>query len=814
MLQQRSVRIPSTGGGGTLTITGSAANFTVAGLTMTAAGTGYTGTPIYTFGSGNATPGTVTLSSVTLATDSSIGGTGDIVINPAISDGGGAKALTKVGTNTLILPAVNTYSGATTVNVGKLVGVVGGSSASSAVSVAATTGNIATLGVFITDNTKQWTCASLTVNNAGTSSSLDFNFGLIAPSTTVAPLKVTGAATFTTTPAVTVELAGANVVASGVYPLMTWGSGGASAPTTVTVNTGSLRSTVTGHLSVTGGNTLNLVVDSVTASTEPLSWTGGNGTWDVGNSANTIWKDNTSASTYYLAGDTVVFNNTVGSGGVVTLNMNVSPVSITVTNPSANYTISGSGAIAGSASLSKSGAGTLTLSTTNTYSGGTTLNAGEIDLNNTNALGTGTINVNGGILKLIGGGTVTNALSIAGTCSLGGSSAEVWNGSVNLNGSVQTITNITFNQFGGIISNGGIRLEKPAGFQYGFWLVNVANTYAGGTFLDGPQLDISSVAVLGTGPLEIVSSSWVVLEAANLELSSKLKIDDSANLSLDTGANLSTFTNAWACGPLGTAALTKLGTGTLTLTAVNTNSGSTTISAGTLALTGTAGLPNTSLISIASGAAFNVSGLSSVFGLGGGQTLSNFALATGTIIGSLNTGSGTVSVSYTNGTPSLTVTNGTLTLAANTVFKITNSGPALGAGSYKIISKGAGGVVAGVPTSVTASGLAANTSASLTNISSELWLLVQNITTNTLATSGSPSTYGQSVTFTCTITPAPATVGETISFLDGTTTIGTGTNNAGGVATFTTSRWPPVRIPLRRFIPAMRTTLAAPTRPF
>ena len=59
-----------------------------------------------------------------------------------------------------------TYSGTTTINSGKLNGVVGGSCANSAVSLTATAGNKAILGVSITDRTKQWTCASLTVNNA------------------------------------------------------------------------------------------------------------------------------------------------------------------------------------------------------------------------------------------------------------------------------------------------------------------------------------------------------------------------------------------------------------------------------------------------------------------------------------------------------------------------------------------------------------------------------------------------------------------------------------------------------------------------
>ena len=90
--------------------TGNATEFTVSGIAVTAAGTGYTGIPTYTFGTGNATPGTVTLSSVVLAANSSIGGTGDITVNSAISESGGAKTLTKTGNGTLVINGPQSYS--------------------------------------------------------------------------------------------------------------------------------------------------------------------------------------------------------------------------------------------------------------------------------------------------------------------------------------------------------------------------------------------------------------------------------------------------------------------------------------------------------------------------------------------------------------------------------------------------------------------------------------------------------------------------------------------------------------------------------
>ena len=61
---------------------------------------------------------------------------------------------------------------------------------------------------------------------------------------------------------------------------------------------------------------------------------------------------------------------------------------------------------------------------------------------------------------------------------------------------------------------------------------------------------------------------------------------------------------------------------------------------------------------------------------------------------------------------------------------------------------------------------------------------VATSTTTTLASSMNPSTSGQSVTFTATVSPSAAS--GTVTFKDGATTLGTGTLS-GGVATFTTS---------------------------
>ena len=64
----------------------------------------------------------------------------------------------------------------------------------------------------------------------------------------------------------------------------------------------------------------------------------------------------------------------------------------------------------------------------------------------------------------------------------------------------------------------------------------------------------------------------------------------------------------------------------------------------------------------------------------------------------------------------------------------------------------------------------------------------QSTTTTTLVSSLNPSTHGQSITWTATVTTSgPVAPTGTVNFKWGPDGIGTGTLNASGVATFTTS---------------------------
>ena len=102
-----------------------------------------------------------------------------------------------------------------------------------------------------------------------------------------------------------------------------------------------------------------------------------------------------------------------------------------------------------------------------------------------------------------------------------------------------------------------------------------------------------------------------------------------------TAAN--TISGAITNGTAGVTSITKNDVGNWTLSGTNLYAGPTIINGGTLFLSGNGSISNTPLISIAAGSTFDVSGLSSTFTLGSGQSISN---SIGTVNGSIVTAAG------------------------------------------------------------------------------------------------------------------------------------------------------------------------------
>ncbi|MFT3980902.1 MAG: choice-of-anchor D domain-containing protein [Ferruginibacter sp.] len=250
------------------------------------------------------------------------------------------------------------------------------------------------------------------------------------------------------------------------------------------------------------------------------------------------------------------------------------------------------------------------------------------------------------------------------------------------------------------------------------------------------------------------------------------------------------------------------GTGALTLSGVNTYSGNTTISAGTLALSGAGSIANSPNIIVGSGGNFNVTGLTTALALGASQKLSGSATGsntTGTITVASGKGitlsaGGLAFTAYGGGsTAPLTVTGASAgALALNSAPVTLTTTTALAAGSYTLIAKaGSATGVTGTPGTLTinGSGLAANTAGTLSVSGGELILTVASVYTVTYDGNGSdggtvPTDASSPYTSGATVTvKAPGTMTRT-----GFTFAGWDVNNDGtadytgsGSETFTIS---------------------------
>lgn len=89
----------------------------------------------------------------------------------------------------------------------------------------------------------------------------------------------------------------------------------------------------------------------------------------------------------------------------------------------AGFDVQLSGPIAGAGALSKQLPGTLTLAGTNTYSGGTTVSGGTLVVTNDQALGSGSLRLEGASLKAIGELSLANAFSVSGAARVSSQNA-------------------------------------------------------------------------------------------------------------------------------------------------------------------------------------------------------------------------------------------------------------------------------------------------------------------------------------------------------------------------------------------------------
>jgi len=279
-----------------------------------------------------------------------------------------------------------------------------------------------------------------------------------------------------------------------------------------------------------------------------------------------------------------------------------------------------------------------------------------------------------------------------------------------------------FNMQGGVATLTGINLDASGSDNY-----NVTNELAS-LSLTGGTLYLGSLGLYNSNPTQ--STNIVVLGGGILGAFTNWDASASS-VGYIVLTNTATVQAADASGNPwnieldgllhGSGNLVKAGGGTLLLTSSETYTGSTTISNGTLALSGTASLASTNII--VGGATFDVSGLSSTFALGTGQTLTG-GKATGTVHGALNLGSGLLTLNYTNGTPALAI-SGALTANNNTVT-VNVVGTPLAAGNYTLATYNSAGSAGSLNTTpvITGSGVVAGDAAMVTNSAGIINLVV------------------------------------------------------------------------------------------
>jgi len=350
----------------------------------------------------------------------------DLTISSIISTTGG---LVKNGAGLLFLSASNSFTGGVSIDAGTLrLGNAGALNSGTPNAVAFGAGSTGIL---------QLNGNSVTVSDINTN---------IAVGTPVIENGVAGTSTLT------INTSGSSTYAGTIQ------NGGAGIT--------AISKSGTGSLTLSGGNT-HTGTTTLSAGTLSINSATAIGTGSLTISGGTI--DNTSGGGITLSTNNAQnWNGDFTFTGTQNLNMGTGVVAMSanrlITTNASNLTVGG--IISGGFRLTKDGGGTLTLTGANTFSGGTTLNAGTLNINNPNALGTvaGTFIINGGTIDNATGGSITTLnypQTWAGDFSFTGTqNLNLGTGNVTIGSNRQVTVNANTLTVGGVISAPGVSLTK------------------------------------------------------------------------------------------------------------------------------------------------------------------------------------------------------------------------------------------------------------------------------------------------------------------------------------------------------------------
>jgi autotransporter-associated beta strand protein len=248
----------------------------------------------------------------------------------------------------------------------------------------------------------------------------------------------------------------------------------------------------------------------------------------------------------------------------------------------------------------------------------------------------------GGSYAFAAGDSVTFSGTAGGTVTLSGSLAP---SAVTVSATAGTYT---------LQSSSGNQITGTTGLTktgVGTLVLAGPNAYSGTTNLQAGTIRAGSDGAFGTGTLDLDGGTLASDGAAARSFSNPVAIGGNVTFGDGTGTgavtlaggvdlggatrSLTTVANTIVSGTISNGGLTKLGSGTLTLTAANTFTGATTVGAGTLALTGSGGIAASSTVTVASGATLDVSGVTAGWQVASGQTLTGAGSVVGPATGAV-----------------------------------------------------------------------------------------------------------------------------------------------------------------------------------
>jgi autotransporter-associated beta strand protein len=603
------------------------------------------------------------------ATTYNVSGGSTSAVATALSGTGG---LTLTGGGLLILSGANTYQGPTTISGGTLQ-LAGGFDRLPTISAV-----VMAPGTVLDLNGNPQTIGSL--SGSGTVlNSAALTVGTDSTDTTFSGT-VTGSGDLLKTGIGTLTLAGANTyggktyINAGILQVGNFGTSGSLGPGPVLDNASLIFSlsgaaTVANNISGTGSLTQAGLGTLIVTGTN--SYSGGTyidgGTLQLAGGPNRL-PVGTEITIRTGALDLNGNNQVIGSlnnvstssgGGSSTVKLGTGTLSIgDGSNSSYPYTISGAG------SLVLVGSGTVSLSGTNTYTGGTTVSAGNLVLGSTASIpATGKILIqSGGAVNVSGAYSTVTAWLNAGVIApaSAGALALTGNSNENINLAVAgggTYTNISLGSVGADSYSGTL---TPAGNTYclgggggtlvmannaalvdstfarglvinGNVTLSGSNSYGGGTTLNAGTLNIAGDTSLGAVPASpatnVTFAGNATLQAGassvTLAASRNLVINPSVTATLDS--NGKNMTVADVIG--GSGGLAIVGGGVLTLSNSSTVSGGVQINGGTLDLAHPLAVQNSTVNLSPSGALNFAAGITSPT-LGGLAGAGNLVLAT------------------------------------------------------------------------------------------------------------------------------------------------------------------------------------------